>query len=799
MLHHLPIRPPPDGGVGWIVVLGAFSGCVIATGLQYMSGLFAVALSADAALSGGPSSTAVSWAASLQSCAFLAGALPAGWGVIAFGARVTTCIGAVLIVSGFFVAAWLKSLAGVFIFYSLATGLGCALASAPSVMLVQCWFVSRRAFATGIVVSGGGVGAFLLGPMLQAQVDAGGWVHAFRAAGGLAACVLPLAAACLVPRDVGVGEESGTVPISPRVSVDEMTVQKPVLLQRRHTEWQLLARPSFRLWLLTMACQGCIWFVTITHTNATFRENGTSAADAASLISLGGLATVAGRVVVGYIADALAPRISRLAMFQICLALAACATALLAVPSLQASLLYQHVFVFANSFFGGSVVSLISPILIDLVGVESLPIATGLVQTFQALVVLPAPPAAMVIRVALGSWGVVWGAVAALSVVAIWVCSLIDAPHHLAPLRLRTGVGLLIMWCQRGSPVKLSQGACWRGSLVCVGLLLAGLVCFRMHPWGPVPVSTPLLPVILTCFNPAGFASRWANLLAQQARLQATRGVDLYTVELAYDNEPFRVTSSSNARHLQLRLPLSSALWHKEALVNAAVAALIPHDWRAVAWVDAEVVFENDAWAVETLHALTHGQMDAVQPFVNFTQFSGTFSMRSIAAEIDSGGHFQRIYLGDAINAGHFGFVWAWSRRTWERLGGLFPLSVVGAGDQMIAATLYHNWSFLAPFLPPRAHLHERWYAAARQYFDRVAAHSPLRVGFVAGSVSHVDHGSFSNRRYAQRFALIADLNPDVHLRMNADGLPVPTEAMPTSMRDAVHAYFIGRREDDKD
>lgn len=64
------------------------------------------------------------------------------------------------------------------------------------------------------------------------------------------------------------------------------------------------------------------------------------------------------------------------------------------------------------------------------------------------------------------------------------------------------------------------------------------------------------LPVVLVCYNPAGFASRWANTLAQQARLEATRGVDLYTAELAYGDEPFRVTSSFDVRHLQLRLPL---------------------------------------------------------------------------------------------------------------------------------------------------------------------------------------------------------------------------------------------------
>lgn len=798
-------RTPPVGGsdvVAHVVLCGAFLTSVVAVGLQYMTGIFQVALASElGAQPGGPSLSAVSWAASLQSCMFLAGGLPAGWGVNALGARATTFVGAGLIVGGFLLAAQLGTLAGVYLFYSIATGLGCALASVPVVVLVQHYFVTKRGFAAGVVASGGGLGVFFLGPVLQAQVDAGGWVRAFRAAAGIAACALPLAALCLVP--IAAKNDGPDQAVLVHHSIAESMPHEPLGLQRDkssprgpsvvigYTERQLLELPPFRQWLAYMACQGSAWFITITHTNASFREAGASAAHAAWLIALGGLATVSGRIVVGFTADALAARVSRLAVLQCCLAFSGLATAALALPSLRGSPHFQTAFILLNCFTGGSTPSLHSPILVELVGIESLPVAMGMAHVFQALAVLASPPAAMALRVALGSWDAVWGAAGALSLVAVFSLSQIATLPHLAPLKLPSVPAAVDFW-RRGIARAVSCVR-RRRRLGCVAVVvLAAWALFTGR------VVSPLLPVVLVCFNPAGYASRWDNTLAQQSRLEATRGVALYTVELAYDDEPYRVTSSSNARHLQLRLPLSSALWHKEALINAAVARLLPRDWRAVAWVDAEVVFENDAWAVETLHELTvPGGADALQPFSHLTQFGGSFSLPSLAALIAAGGHYQRKYFGDTVDTGHYGHALAFRRSTWEVLGGLFTYALVGGADGIILAALYHNKSYVRAFTPPRVHMHEHWYGVLHRYIDKVAA-VPLRVGYVEGSIRHVDHGSFEDRQYLNRQQLIAALDPDAHVVMNADGLPVPSVAMPAQIRDAARAYFARRREDSR-
>ncbi len=60
----------------------------------------------------------------------------------------------------------------------------------------------------------------------------------------------------------------------------------------------------------------------------------------------------------------------------------------------------------------------------------------------------------------------------------------------------------------------------------------------------------------------------------------------------------------------------------------------------------------------------------------------------------------------------------------------------------------------------------------------------------------HEEHGAEGNRDYIARQALIAGLDPAVHLRLNADGLPVPTDAMPRAMLENLRRYFASRNED---
>lgn len=255
-------------------------------------------------------------------------------------------------------------------------------------------------------------------------------------------------------------------------------------------------------------------------------------------------------------------------------------------------------------------------------------------------------------------------------------------------------------------PPRLSvrrRGCDWRASsFVTICFFAVALVAFRVAAYrsSSFPASraaraaasassSDLLPVVIVCFNPAGYASRTRNVLEQQVRLAATAGVLPLTVELAYEDEPFRVTSSSNPHHLQLRWPRGvGPLWSKENLINAAVERLLPRDWRAVGFIDAEVAMDNPQWAVDALRMLTNGTADAVQPFGVLRHFG--YDVESMASYLASHGmHGKGTTWG--LTAGHQGMGWVWNRRAYDALGGVYERSW-GARTRSSRARCTRTW-----------------------------------------------------------------------------------------------------------
>jgi hypothetical protein len=126
------------------------------------------------------------------------------------------------------------------------------------------------------------------------------------------------------------------------------------------------------------------------------------------------------------------------------------------------------------------------------------------------------------------------------------------------------------------------------------------------------------LHVIMVISNPCNFAIRY--ILAKEfiRRMKDEENIILYIVELAYGNQKYYITSSTNKQHLQLRsnqLPI----WHKENMINIGVKKLLPDTWKAFAWIDADIEFDSSSWALDTLKIL-NGSKDIVQLFSNVYQ-----------------------------------------------------------------------------------------------------------------------------------------------------------------------------------
>nr|CAD7572706.1 unnamed protein product [Timema californicum] len=129
------------------------------------------------------------------------------------------------------------------------------------------------------------------------------------------------------------------------------------------------------------------------------KERGVSESYANYLLSVIGIANLVGRIILGYISDK--PWINRLAIYNTCLTLCGLGTAM------SAFCRDMWTFAFYASVFGftiGAYVGLTSVILVDLLGLDKLTNAFGLLLLFQGIASFVGPPIGGFLYDALGSY-----------------------------------------------------------------------------------------------------------------------------------------------------------------------------------------------------------------------------------------------------------------------------------------------------------------------------------------------------------------------------------------------------------
>ena len=92
-----------------------------------------------------------------------------------FGSRLLAVIGMILTGAGLVVASLAQTLLQVYAAYGIGVGLGIGCSYVPAVGAVQRWFLRRRGFASGLAVSGIGVGTLVVPPLAKFMIDALGW------------------------------------------------------------------------------------------------------------------------------------------------------------------------------------------------------------------------------------------------------------------------------------------------------------------------------------------------------------------------------------------------------------------------------------------------------------------------------------------------------------------------------------------------------------------------------------------------------------------------------------------------
>jgi hypothetical protein len=305
--------------------------------------------------------------------------------------------------------------------------------------------------------------------------------------------------------------------------------------------------------------------------------------------------------------------------------------------------------------------------------------------------------------------------------------------------------------------------------------------------------AAPDLALITCFFNPSGFTSKWRNYERFLAPIRAG-GLPLFTIECAFADRAFELPAADG--HMQVRS--GSIMFQKERLLNLVIERL-PSEFTKVAWVDADILFTDAAWAVSTSRALDEHAI--VQPYetayrlpAGQERYAGEGQVcRGFAAcySDDRGAHAK----GDFNKHGDTGFAWA-ARRELLAKHGLYDAMIVGSGDHVMAHAALGD--FTSQCMRVTAGVNNPYAADIRAWGRRFHDDVKGAMGFVSGDLLHLWHGTTANRRYVDRTKQLVALgyDPKTDIRVGDSGTWEWASDKP-----ALHAfvidYFNGRREDD--
>ena len=359
---------------GWLVVAGAFAVTFIGFGSAYSFSAFLEPLQADFDASRGSVSLVFS----------LAGFLYFGFGIVSgpladkWGSRRLAVIGMLLVGAGLGLAGLARTLSEVYLAYGLGVGLGVGCAYVPVVGAVQRWFVRRRGFASGLAVSGIGVGTLIVPPLASVLIAAYGWRNAYMLMGAVAALV-GAGMALLIENDPharGLRPDGDPVSVAaPAAPGGGSSLTEAVRSRRFAGLYAVCLISSFGL------------FVPFVHLVPYAIDHGVVPATAILLIGVIGVGSTAGRFILGGLAD----RISR--QRALAMAFGGVAVSLL-IWAASSSFMMLAVFAFLFGVFYGGFVALLPALVMDFFGGRNIGAIIGILYSSVAFGTLIGPSAA---------------------------------------------------------------------------------------------------------------------------------------------------------------------------------------------------------------------------------------------------------------------------------------------------------------------------------------------------------------------------------------------------------------------
>ncbi|KAJ3101442.1 hypothetical protein HK100_004545 [Physocladia obscura] len=347
------LKKAPDGGLtAWLTVFASFTVHFLILGVVYSFGNYAAFYAAN----GLDSLSSITWIGSIGAAARVGFGLPSGRFAELYGFRTMMFCGTVILSGGLILASFCtNSTWKLMLTQGLLFGLGSSLVYFPAVSVPSQWFTTKRSMATGIAVSGSGIGGLVMALVIEKALTAFGPAWTLRMTGiamfvGLCS-ILPLV--------------KTRIPPAPKSK----------------TDWSVFRDWNFLLLLLLTLFATFASFIPINFLPS-FAINvvGSSPTEAAILVSVYNGAGAVGRIVIGIAADTVFGRVNSIVLCGFFSGMS-----MLFIWTFADTFLILVVFAIVNGFVAGGFIALFPVVLGHTYELERLPSLIGTILTFSAL------------------------------------------------------------------------------------------------------------------------------------------------------------------------------------------------------------------------------------------------------------------------------------------------------------------------------------------------------------------------------------------------------------------------------
>ena len=387
-------KAPPDGGWGWMVVVGSFVCYFIADGWAYSFGVLFTELLEYFDEGKGKTATI---GALVYAVPLLISPLPCALCNL-YGCRPVAIAGGCICTVSFIASFFANSVEMLMVTLGIAVSIGLSMTYVPAIIVVMFYFEKRRGLATGLAVTGSGIGAFVYPVFLEFLLSTYSWRGTMFLLGGLSLHIIA-AGALFFPIKENSRKET-EIPLNPSSNETEKmenddsesnNCQKigheMVLIKNSICDVEIYKNVVFILFCISALI--CYFWVGTPYVYLVDKAIllGFTSTKSAFLLSAIGIARTVGQIALGALADH--KSVNKIILYGVSIFTCGLATTLLPL-CVTYPLLIMYSLVFG--FFISVTYSLQTLCIVDICGLDKASNAFGIYQLVQGLATLLGTP-----------------------------------------------------------------------------------------------------------------------------------------------------------------------------------------------------------------------------------------------------------------------------------------------------------------------------------------------------------------------------------------------------------------------